>query len=183
MALSDDKKVLIVASATYFCLGISVAAIGPVLPELARNTQSSLSTVGAIFTAIFLGALLAQLTTGPVSDRFGQKIMLLVGAGLAGLGMLLFTFSQSLWMVLLFAFIGGFGHGAADLSGVILVARVFARRSVAAVNLLNFFYGVGAFVGPALVGLSISTFKDSITAAATPPASLIIPKSTCSVPT
>jgi fucose permease len=139
-----------------------VAAIGPVLPELAQNTQSALSAVGAIFTTIFLGALLAQLTTGPITDRFGQKIMLLIGVGMAGIGMLLFTFSHSLWPVLLFTFLGGFGHGAADLSGGILVARVFSKRSVATMNLLNFFYGLGAFVGPALVGLSLSTLKSGL---------------------
>ena len=29
-------------------------------------------------------------------------------------------------------------------------------------NLLNFFYGLGAFVGPALVGLSLSTLKSGL---------------------
>jgi fucose permease len=162
MMLSENQKVLILTSATYFCLGVSVAAIGPVLPELARNTHSGLAAVGAVFTAIFLGALLAQLTTGPISDRFGQKVMLVIGVSAGGVGMLLFTLAPSLWMVLLCTFLGGIGHGAADLSGGILVARVFSKRSVAAMNLLNFFYGLGAFIGPALVGLALSTLKSGM---------------------
>lgn len=128
-----------------------MAVIGPVLPELASHTQSGLAAVGAVFTSKFLGALLAQLTTGPISDCYGQKVMLVIGAVLAGIG-----------MVPLCTFLCGFGYGAADLSGGILVSRVFAKRSVAAMNLLNFFYGLGAFIGLALVGLSLSTLKSGM---------------------
>ena len=162
MSISDDQKTMILSSIAFFCLGVSLAVIGPVLPQLSQQSGASLVEVGAVFSMLFLGALIAQVAAGPISDRFGQRSVLFWGSLMLGAGMLVFTFSPNLWMLLLFAFLGGLGHGAVDLSANVMIARVFERRSVAALNLLNFFYGLGAFAGPALVGLAIGAWKNGL---------------------
>ncbi|MCE1251920.1 MAG: MFS transporter [Anaerolineae bacterium] len=162
MSISDDKKIMIITSIAFFCLGISLAVIGPVLPQLSRQSGAGLVEIGAVFTMLFLGALIAQVAAGPISDRFGQRTVLFWGSLILGAGMLVFSLSPSLWMILLFAFLGGLGHGAVDLSSNVLIAQVFERRSVAALNLLNFFYGLGAFAGPALVGLAIGAWNNGL---------------------
>jgi MFS transporter, FHS family, glucose/mannose:H+ symporter len=162
MFLSDNKKTMIVSCIAFFCIGVSLAAIGPVLSQLAQQTGAGLAEAGAIFTALFLGALVSQIVAGPVGDRFGQPVVLFGGSLLLGIGMFAVVFSTSLWVLLLLTFLGGLGHGAVDLSASVLVARVFAKRSVAALNLLSFFYGLGAFLGPALVGLSITIWHNGL---------------------
>lgn len=151
MYMNNQRKIMILTCITFFSLGISTAVIGPILAELANNTQSTLSAIGAVISAMFLGALISQIISGPIIDRFGQKLVLSISLLLIGVGMLTFTFSHSIELMLLLVFLGGLGHGAVDLSASVLVARTFSQRSVSAVNLLNFFFGLGAFIGPVFV--------------------------------
>jgi len=157
MTKKDMNLALAVTCGTFLALGLVTASIGPVLPNLAENAQTNLANIGAIFTATFLGALISQIAVGPLSDRIGQRKVLAAGAFLSALGIIAFTLSHSLTVILLFTFFSGLGHGAVDLCGNVLVARVFTHNNVTALNLLNLFFGIGAFVGPALVSLSQAT--------------------------
>jgi fucose permease len=62
---------------------------------------------------------------------------------------------HALWGFLLVA---GAGMGCAAVSMSGLVSRLYPERSAFALNLLHAFFSVGAFVGPTLAGLLISTY-------------------------
>jgi fucose permease len=162
MSKSNAKASLVLISTIFFLLGLTTAALGPVLPELAEKSQSSLSSIGAVFTAIFLGALVSQLASGPLSDRIGQRRVLFAGLLLIGVGVLGFTLVHSYWLILGLAFFAGLGHGAIDLSGNVLISRVYPQRSAVALNLVNFFYGLGAFAGPAAISLILYLGKSGL---------------------
>jgi fucose permease len=156
LANSDANKTLVLTCIIFLILGSATAAVGPVLPTLAGNTHPSLADIGSLFTAIFLGALISQFAAGPISDRIGQPRVLLAGIFLLSFGLFGFTLFRSLIFVLIFAFIAGLGHGAMDLGSNVLISRVFASRNVSALNILNLFFGLGAFIGPACVSLALS---------------------------
>src|SRR5438874_9357578 len=78
--------ILAVSCAILFGLGVLNSSVGPNLPEMAARNASSLATLGAVFTALFLGGLLSQLAAGPLNDRFGERPMLLAGLALPVLG-------------------------------------------------------------------------------------------------
>ncbi len=147
---------LIVACTIFLFFGVVTAGLGPILPELAENTQSNLAAVGGIFTALFLGALISQLIVGPLLDRFGPKIIMEIALIVLAIGVVGFTTARSLWMMLLITFLAGLGHGSVDLSVNVLVSRTYVEKNTSVMNLLHFFFGVGAVVGPALVSLSLS---------------------------
>ena len=65
-----------------------LAALGPTLPEIARNTGSSLADTGILFTALFLGAVPAQLLSGWLNDKYGSKPVLTVGLVVMSIGFL-----------------------------------------------------------------------------------------------
>ncbi len=156
MSNATQRNVLILSCLIFLSLGITTAVIGPILPELAGNNQTSLAAMGAAFTALFLGAILAQLVSGPLSDRIGQMPVLFGAALLLAGGSLGFILSRSLALTLALFFCAGLGHGAVDLSTNVLIARVYPQRSVSALNLLNLFFGIGAFAGPAAVGFFLA---------------------------
>src|SRR5215212_5404369 len=140
---------------SFFALGMLTAALGPALPELAANALSALTTIGAIFTALFLGGFITQMLAGPLNDRIGQRPVLLAGVGLLVAGICGIAVSHALPLTLACALVAGLGHGAIDVSTNVLIAEVFAARSASALNLLNVFFGIGAVAGPAIAGLTL----------------------------
>ncbi|MEW6505624.1 MAG: MFS transporter [Chloroflexota bacterium] len=145
--------VLILCCLFFFSLGVTVAAFGPLLPELSALNGVDLSRMGQIFTFYFLGSLIAQILSGPLSDRFGEKPLMLAATLLLMGSVATLPFSHTFPLSLLLFSLTGLGGGAIVLTTNVLIARVYADRSVSALNLLNLFFGVGAFLSPALVGL------------------------------
>jgi fucose permease len=164
MQNSNSKIVLIVACAIFCALGVLTAVNGPLLAEFASLNHTSLAEIGVLFSALFAGALVSQLFSGPLSDRIGQKPVLLVGIVLMVVGVTGYSFTRVYLLTLLFALLAGFGHGAVDLGGNVMIARVFKGRSVSALNLLNLFFGLGAFAGPAMVSLSLKLWQTGLPA-------------------
>jgi fucose permease len=160
--MRSSKATIILSCIVFVALGILTATIGPILPDLARNTLSTLEAVGSIFTAIFLGAFLAQIGAGTLTDKYGPRPVLIAGIVIMSAGMLGVTFSNSLPLMLASGLLAGLGHGAVDISVNLLAARVFQERSTAAVNLVNFFFGVGAVVGPALASFTINRWNTGV---------------------
>jgi MFS family permease len=73
------RGTMILTCLCFLALGVAISAIGPALPELAARADSSLESLGGVFSALFLGALVAQLAAGPLSDRLDQRLVLLGG--------------------------------------------------------------------------------------------------------
>ncbi|HWQ45516.1 MAG TPA: MFS transporter [Longilinea sp.] len=155
MTTIPRRYILALACTLFFSLGLMTAALGPLLPTLADQTGVDLAAVGVVFTGIFFGALAAQIVSGPLGDRWGQVWVVLIGAGLIMVGTLLISFSTTLPLLLAMAVLAGFGHGSVDLGGNVWIAQLFNHRSVSAVNLLNFFFGLGATSGAAVAGLAM----------------------------
>jgi fucose permease len=160
--MRTSQATIILSCIVFIALGILTATIGPVLPDLARNTLSTLEAVGSIFTAIFLGAFLAQIAAGTLADRFGPRPVLISGIVIMSAGMLGVTLSNSVFLLFASGLLAGLGHGAVDISVNLLAARVFQERSTAAVNLVNFFFGVGAVAGPAMASFTINRWNTGI---------------------
>ena len=158
------RTALVISCLAYIALGCFGAAIGPLLPQMAQQTGSALAAVGAIFTALSTGGLVAQLLAGPLSDRLSPRPVMLTGLVLLALGVVGISISQNLLALLGCALIAGFGQGAADIGGSLLVAVTFARRNVAAMNLLHLFFGLGATLGPAAVSLSLTFWASGLAA-------------------
>lgn len=137
-----------------FLLGLVTAALGPSLGDLAARNGTSIASMGAVYTALFIGALLAQLVAGPLGDRRGRRVVLLGSLVLLAAGVAALCLSNSLPLALAAVVLAGLGHGAADLCILVLAAKAYPEKSVSALNILGLLFGAGAFAGPALVGLS-----------------------------
>lgn len=154
--MTRNNKVvsLAVACGIFFVAGIIVAGFGPALPDLAANTGSSLAAAGSLISALFVGALVSQIFVGPIQDRFGVRPVLMAGLVVIAVGVAAATLSTSLapaWGFMLFA---GLGDGVLIVGVNVMVALVFASRSVMALNLSNVFFGIGAVAGPAFAGFA-----------------------------
>ena len=156
---STRNKVLILTSGLFFAIGL-LALIGRSLPDLARNNNTDLASAGAIFTALYLGSIPAVLVSGWLNDKYGPITVMVIGMVIMAVGLLAVTQSHSLLLTLALMAFAGVGDGALVVGANIIVAQTFARRRATALSLMNVFYGVGAIVGPVLVGVVVGNLAD-----------------------
>jgi fucose permease len=164
MQKHSNRSILVLTCLVFLALGLMTAALGPMLPDLAKQTGSTLAAIGSVFTALFLGALISQIISGPLGDRLGMGVVLWGGMVLLAVGSLGVCFSPWLPLTLALAFLAGLGHGAVDLGANLLVATAFGEKNVSAVNLLNMFFGVGAFVGPVIASVTLRLWSTAVPA-------------------
>ena len=154
------RTILVVSCISFFALGWLAAVLGPALNDLAAQNNTDLSTIGSIFLLSFLGGLPAQAIAGMVSDRSGQRPVLIAGVLLLGLSAFGVAFSPALALTLGFSLVWGLGFGTLDIGHNVLIAELYAQR-VNVMNLLHVFFGVGAVVSPAAAGLSLELWDSA----------------------
>lgn len=94
----------------------------PGWPDIQRTLESSASAVQLTLTTFLLGIAAGQLMAGPLSDRLGRRLPLLIGvAGFVGVSVLCAAAPSIAWLVVL-RFVQGVAGGAG-----IAVARAVVR--------------------------------------------------------
>ncbi len=138
---------------TFLAIGALQAMYGPAFPAFLARYGIGLSAVAAIVSAHFLGSFVTLGLSGVLLARYGYRKLLLAGATGLGVGAAGVAFSPAWPLVLTSALVAGLGFGLLDVSTNLLFARWFGARATSALNLLNAAFGLGAVLGPVLIGL------------------------------
>lgn len=112
-----------------FFMGL-VSATGPLsmdmylpgLPEMQRAFHSSASTLQLSITFCLIGLAVGQLIVGPISDRIGRRVPLVVGFGLYAVTSLMLIFTTNIYLFIGIRLI----QGLAGSTGQVL-SRAVAR--------------------------------------------------------
>lgn len=131
--------------------GAIVAAWGPVLPQLALQTQTDLGQMGVVFTARALGVFWGSLFSGQIYDRFPRHPVL--GGALLVMAL---TFAaaplfHSLWLLLFIVFVMGIAAGIVIVGGNTLLMWVHPGNLGPWINGMNFFGALGSFLAPIFI--------------------------------
>lgn len=149
------RKIEIRTFATYaicfISLGLAMAALGPMLPSLARNVNVSLAEISFLFTASNLGYLLGSSAGGRLFDRFDSHRLMLLGLGLMVITGISIPLVASFFLLLMVMFIFGLGMGILDVGSNVNVLWLFESRVGPYMNALHFFFGVGALLSPLIL--------------------------------
>ncbi|MFD7408988.1 MFS transporter [Streptomyces sp. NPDC059866] len=144
----------VVASCAGFVLiGALQALYGPAIPAFRREFGLSPSAAGMGLSAHFVGGVAGVLLFDRLYGRLGNRQILgssylLMAVGAAGVAL------APTWpAALAAALLAGLGFGGIDYGLNQLFATGFGHRSTAMLNVLNAHFGVGAILGPALVGV------------------------------
>jgi len=149
--------VLAVAYWVYVVNGVLNSEVGPSLLGMVGSFRVDLGTAGTIFTAQFIGYLCGALGSGVVADRWGYQRVMVLAAALTGAGTAGTAFVGTWPAAIALTATAGFGFGVTDsLCNAVVAAQVPGEGSVA-LNLLHTFFGVGALLGPLLVGFFLAT--------------------------
>ncbi len=137
--------------ALFVCLGLSTAVVGPTIPDLARQTGSTIAVLGAIFLPGSSGYALGTLLGGRLFDR-ARGHALLGAAQLWAAGCLaLMPLVPSLQLLLAVVFCRGLAEGLINTGANTLLLWTHREEASPFMNGLHFCFGLGAFAAPLLV--------------------------------
>jgi FHS family glucose/mannose:H+ symporter-like MFS transporter len=141
------------ACAGMLLFGIVMISVGSLLPTLTAKFALGEVAAGSLALLLPFGILAGSLVFGPVADRYGYKMLLVVCTLLVFLGLEGIAFSEIFFLVQAFIFVIGFGGGVLNGATNALVADISEGGRGASLSFLGVFYGIGALGMPAILGL------------------------------
>ncbi len=147
------RAVTVAGFAAFTLLGVVVGSFGPSIPHVAARFSLSVSVAGLIVTSYFCGECLGIMGLGLTHARWSLGGRLAVASALVSIGLLAAAVAPAWPLLLASIFVLGTGAGGLVVLLNLYFATRFGRRSPAMVSFANVAYGVGTFVGPALIGV------------------------------
>ena len=127
-------ELIALVAAMFACVAFSVDSMLPALPQMsAALSPEDPNAIGMVLTVFVLGLGLGTFVTGPLSDAFGRKPVILVGAALFIAAAALAWQAPSLHLLLLARFLQGLAAAAPRIVALAVLRDVFAGRAMAQV--------------------------------------------------
>jgi MFS transporter, DHA1 family, multidrug resistance protein len=129
--VSQTEFVALVAM-LFATIAISIDAMLPALPEIAATlSPDAPNAAQLVVTSFVLGMGIGTLFTGPLSDAFGRKRVILIGSGLYALCALACYFAPSLEVLLAARLLQGLAAAAPRTVAIAMVRDLFSGREMA----------------------------------------------------
>ena len=126
----------------------------PILPLFAADFDIGYLLIGLILAGEGLGTLVADVPTGMLQRRLGNKQVMMMGLLVKALSIVLLFFAQTVWMVLLLRLVAGFGRSMYTVSAHVYVTdQVNLGQRGKAISMFGGTYRLGGFLGPAVGGI------------------------------
>ncbi|WP_114835994.1 MFS transporter (plasmid) [Agrobacterium tumefaciens] len=139
--------------------GFDTQAIAYVAPVLAKSWGLTPTAFGPVFAAGLVGMMVGALSLGPVADRNGRKLAIVISVALMGLFSLATIFATSVETLLVFRFLTGLGLGGAMPNVLALSAEYMPTRwRSTAVGVMFCGFPFGAVLGGLLAAQIIPAF-------------------------
>ena len=113
-------------------IAFSIDAMLPALPEIGAELAPDMpSKAQLILTSFVLGMGLGTFITGPLSDSFGRRRMILIGSGLYCIGAAMAWAGPTLEAVLIGRLVQGLGAAGPRIVAVAMVRDLYSGRQMA----------------------------------------------------
>lgn len=149
----QSKRVFISACLGMLLFGIGLITLGSVAIGLQEKFHLDKISSGTLFSILPLGILLGSLVFGPVCDRYGYKVFLVLSCFLMFIGFQGIAHAGTLGVLKICVFLFGFGGGAINGATNAVVSDISESHKAANLSLLGVFFALGALGMPLLLGI------------------------------
>jgi fucose permease len=139
--------------------GIVMITLGSVLPAISEKFSLNKIEAGSLVSLLPLGILTGSLLFGPVVDRYGYKLLMIVCAFLVLIVLEGIAYAESIFALRASVFVIGFGGGVLNGATNALVADISDVTKGANLSLLGIFYGIGALGMPTILNVLKNAFS------------------------
>lgn len=140
-------------------IAFSIDAMLPALPDIAAElTPDNLTLAQLVLTSFILGMGAGTLITGPLSDAYGRKPVIVVFAGLYIVGAVMAWAAQSLEVLIVARVLQGIGAAGPRVVAMALVRDLYSGRDMAkimsfAMLVFTLFPAIAPLVGAGIIAL------------------------------
>ncbi len=148
-----SRWLLLIVYVCFVSIGLPDAVMGTAWPELRRSLGLPLESISVVVMTFTLCGALSGFVAGPLIQRWGTGPLATVSCALTGLALLGYASAPSLFWLVAMAVPLGLGCGAVDSGLNHFVASHYSAKHM---NWLHACWGVGAMLGPVILGAAIS---------------------------
>lgn len=128
--------------------GMDTAAIGYVAPSLLNEWGIEKKQLAPVLSAALFGLAIGALTSGPLADKFGRKVVLTISVLLFSAFCVFSAYAQDLTQMTVLRFITGLGLGAAMPNAVAMLSEYCPTQKRSLIlNTMYTGFPVGAAAG------------------------------------
>jgi MFS family permease len=149
------RRVIIALCVSAFAEWTGSTAVLPLLPVYLHHRGSSITLVGMTVAAFFAAGLLVQYPIGRLSDRIGRRKIQVGGLAVYALASVLFAFTGTPVLALVFRALQGCGAGVVDVANAATIGEMVPQSHQG--RAFGVFYGsrtVAMAIGPFFGGLA-----------------------------
>lgn len=163
--LNENKMGALQKLILFFCFaiialdGLDVVVMGLIAPQIIQEWGVSAQELAPVLSAALVGLAVGALVSGPLSDKFGRKPVLILSVLAFGIFTLLTAFSSDIHHLMIYRFLTGLGAGAAAPNAATLASEYAPdhRRSFS-VTVAYCGFSLGAAAGGFLAAWMIPEF-------------------------
>ena len=144
------------ASLAIFVYGMVASMLGTINPGLATKFHLDNLQTSYIALAQGIGLVIASVSVGPLLDRKGKKIGLLLGLGLVAIALFILANATGYSTMVITMLLLGIGGGITLTAANALGSDVSESKRAIVLNLLNVFVGLGGLATPFVAGNLLS---------------------------
>ena len=147
------QLLLLTAIGGVFTVNVLLVMIGPLLVDMARDLKVSVAVAGQLIAFMAVPWLIVAVLSGPISDAYGRKPVLLVGLGMGILGAVGAALAWNFAAAAFFRALSGMvGVVPTNVTAVVSDHVPVERRSKA-IGYVTFGAGLGGVLGVPLMTL------------------------------
>ncbi|RLL83832.1 MFS transporter [Petrotoga sp. HKA.pet.4.5] len=145
---------LVIIYISFISLGLPDALLGSAWPSMFQTLNVPVSYAGIISMIISGGTIVSTLFSGKSIHKLGTGKLTTISVGMTAIALFGFSISTSFWHLCLWGIPYGLGAGSVDAALNNFVALHYKARHM---NWLHCFWGVGATLGPYIMGILLTS--------------------------
>lgn len=137
----------------FISLGLPDSLLGSGWPVIHNELNVPISFMGIVSMVISGGTIVSSLLSDKLTRKLGTRIVTVISVFLTAIALFGFSFSNQLWMLIVFAIPYGLGAGAIDAALNNYVALHYTSKHM---SWLHCFWGVGTIVSPFVMSYALT---------------------------
>lgn len=144
---------LVIIYVSFISLGLPDALLGSAWPTMHRELDVPVTYAGYVSLLIASCTIVSSLFCARLVRKLGTGKLTAISVGMSAIALLGFSLSNSIWLIFLWAIPYGLGAGSVDAALNNFVAAHYQAKHM---NWLHCFWGVGATLGPYIMGACLT---------------------------